>query len=58
MVMPVIETSSFAVPADKLKKASLWWNSKTEAQQRALIKVYKIVTWEHVISLWEREMAK
>lgn len=55
MALPIIENSSFAVPAEKLKKARLWWNSKTEAQQRALIKVYKIVTWEHVISAWERE---
>lgn len=58
MTMPVIENTSFALPAEKLKSAVKWWRGKSEGQQKALVREYRIVTWEHVINAWEREIAK
>ena len=53
MTKPVIENSSFAVQAAKLKHAKQWWDSLSEPQQRAQVKQHRIVTWEHVIKAWE-----
>lgn len=58
MTMPVIEPSNFSVDKKKFDPAKKWWQSQTEAQQKALIRTYKIVTWEHVINAHERELAK
>lgn len=56
MTLPVVENTSFALPAEKLKKARMWWQSQSEGQQKALVRQYRIVTWEHVISAYEREL--
>lgn len=54
----IIETSSFSVQAEKFKRAKQWWDSLTDYQQTLLANKHRIVTWEHVISTWEREVGR
>lgn len=53
-----IETSSFPLPADKLKKAVAWWNGQRPTSQHTLVKQYKLVTWADVVKAWEIESHK
>lgn len=46
-----LERSSFAIPAAEFKAAMNWWNSRTETQQKVLIREHKLVTWEHMTKL-------
>lgn len=50
-----LEPSSFAVDVEHFKLANKWFNNKTVAQRKALIKQHKLVTFEHLITLWKKE---